>query len=533
MEHLVLIFANFAVYFLLVFKFFTLFEGLLSSKKYGAWFKILIVVLNTTLMTTMALSLQITYTYPVSFVVLFFELWILFQKTFRETFAATLAVMTNIMCIRGITISAFALALGKTLYGIYSNPNLFLCVLLVSNLFEWISLFVLMHFFKVEDIRSSLDNRIQSRYIIIWSSLCVLFMFKASMVYMQKYNVSNTIFEHNNYSFLLLLSFYFLLIYTFNYYKSSKIRENLSQALGNQIKLQSAITQDSLYIAHANLTQNKILSGLEVYGEYPDSINNDYDAWFNFAKKIIHPQDFESHFKYVERNNLLKYYDNGTEPQPFEYRRLGNDHEYHWVRAVIRMFKDVETNDVHIFSYAFDIDKEVKERMTLQQSAQTDLFTGLYNKSTTEALVEEEIKKGSGILILLDVDDFKDVNDHYGHEAGDFVLKNLSNFLKEAFRKSDLIGRIGGDEFLAFIKETDDLSLAEESASKILKHMQTTKIEYFDKKIFITLSIGIVVIDDKTESFSSAYKQADTALYQAKQSGKNAYVIYNVEQHEH
>ena len=533
MEHIVLIFANFTVYFLLVFKFFTLLEGLLSSKKHGIWFKITLVVFNTTLMATMALSLQINYTYAISFVVLFFELLLMFRKSFRETYAVTVAIMTNAMCIRGIAISAFAIALNKSLYGVYSSPNLFLWVLFVANLIEWLSLAGLFHFFKVEDMRSSMDNRVQSRYIIIWSSLCVLFMYKASLVYMQDINIPNIISEHHNYSFLLLLSFYFLLIYTFNYYKSSKIRENLSQALGNQINLQRAITMDSIFVAHANLTQNKILSGLEVYGESPASINNEYDAWFDFAKKIIHPQDFESHFKYVERNTLLKYFENGTEPRPFEYRRLGNDNEYHWVRAVIRMFKDVETDDVHIFSYAFDIDNEVKERMTLQQSAQTDLFTGLYNKSTTEALVGEEINKGSGILVLIDVDDFKDVNDHYGHEAGDFVLKYLANYLKEAFRKLDIVGRIGGDEFLAYIKETDDVSLAEERASEILRHMQTTVIEYFDKKISITLSIGMVVIDDKIQNFSSAYKQADTALYQAKQNGKNTYVVYHVEQLEH
>ena len=228
MEHLVLILANFAVYLILVFKFFTLLEGLLSSKKHGVWFKILIVVLNSSLMTTMALNLQINYAYPISFFVLFLELWILFGKSFRETVAVTLAVMTNVMCIRGITISAFAIALGKTLSGIYNSPGVFLGVLLVSNFLEWISLFVLLHFFRVEDMRSSLANRVQTRYIIIWSSLCVLFMFKASMVYMQEYNAPNTISEHNNYSFLLLLSFYFLLIYTFNYYKSSKIRESLS-----------------------------------------------------------------------------------------------------------------------------------------------------------------------------------------------------------------------------------------------------------------------------------------------------------------
>ncbi|PKM71892.1 MAG: hypothetical protein CVU91_12135 [Firmicutes bacterium HGW-Firmicutes-16] len=73
------------------------------------------------------------------------------------------------------------------------------------------------------------------------------------------------------------------------------------------------------------------------------------------------------------------------------------------------MFKDVESNDVYAFAYGFDIDKEVHDRQALMLGAQTDIFTGLYNKATTETLIGEEVKKGAGIMLLLDIDDFKSI----------------------------------------------------------------------------------------------------------------------------
>jgi len=131
-----------------------------------------------------------------------------------------------------------------------------------------------------------------------------------------------------------------------------------------------------------------------------------------------------------------------------------------------------------------------------------------------------EIKKGSGILFLFDLDEFKCVNDGFGHQAGDCVLKYFSDLLRDVFRKDDIVGRVGGDEFIVYIKNTTDISVAEEKVSEILTRLKIG-VDYDGIKIIVSVSIGISVIDEKIGSFSEAYRQADNAMYQAKGKGKN------------
>lgn len=529
MSKTILIALNFAAYLLFIFKCFTLIEGMLFGKHYGALFRFAIGAVNAALMVAMALYIPINTAYAITVLVLYLELLVFYRKSLKDTLFATVAIMMNIMCLRGMVISFFALSMDGTLYQVCSTSNIFLSALLVSNILEWLSLFIILHYMSMEDLRFAMHNRTQSWYIIIWATLCVLFLFRSSIVYVRDYSTPLMFIDHLSYCFMLLLSFYYFLIYTFKINRAAKIREinkSLSQALGNQMKLQSALTRDAIFTAQANLTQNKVIKGLENYSESLDRLDNNYDAWFRFVVAKVNPSDYDIFYKSLERKNLLGNYYRGVEPKPFEYRRKENDGDYHWVKLILRVFKDMDTNDVHVFGYAFDIEKEVNERNMLLHNAQTDLFTGLYNKAMTERIIGEEVRKGAGILLSLDIDNFKDINDNYGHEAGDVVLKHLSELLLDVFRKCDVVGRIGGDEFMIYVKDTTDTSIAVERAVDILTRLKTG-IEYGDQLFFVTVSIGIVVVDEKIDSFSVAYNMADSAMYQAKSSGKNGYVIHS------
>jgi len=238
-------------------------------------------------------------------------------------------------------------------------------------------------------------------------------MLRIYEVYFLDYGYPNMFIEHFIYCFMLLLSFYYLLIYTFKINRSAKIRElnkKLHKDLGNQMELQSALMRDAFITTQANLTQNLIISGIDKYPEFGRSTDISYDAWFEYMRTIINSDDYNIFYKSLERQNMIDNFNLGIEPKPFEYRRLGNDNKYHWVRLVVRMFKDVESDDVHVFGYAFDIENEVRDRQALLRGAQIDLFTGLYNKATTQTIISEEIRKGAGILILLDIDNFKAIN---------------------------------------------------------------------------------------------------------------------------
>ena len=526
MRNIVLIALNSIAYLLFIYKCFSLIEGMLYGKHYGLIFRLFIGVINAALMVVMALNIPINTAYLITLLLLYAELLVIFRKSLKDTLFVSVAIMMNIMCLRGMVISLFALIKNQTLFYICNDPTLFLGALLVSNILEWIAIYVILHFMRMENLRFTMHNKTQSRYIIIWASLCVLFMFRSSGVYVRDYSIPHMFIDHLSYCFILLLSFYYFLIYTFRINRAAKLREinkSLSLELGKQMQLQSALMHDAIFTTQANLTTNEIISGLEIYSD--PNVSVEYDAWFDFARSKIHPDDYDIFFKSLQRQNLLDNFNLGIEPKPFEYRRLGKDNNYHWVRLILRIFNAVETEEVFVFGYAFDIEKEVHERQTLLRSAQTDLYTGLFNKATAESIITEEVRKGAGILLLLDVDNFKSINDRHGHQVGDHVLKHVANVLMDTFRKCDIIGRIGGDEFMVFIKDTTDISIAEDRACELLTQLKPS-INFGKKSCNVTVSIGIAVIDEKIDNFSVAYNQVDSALYKAKQNGKNGYVIY-------
>lgn len=526
-----MIVADFIAYLLFINKCFELVEDMLAGKRFGLPFRMSVGIVNAALMVIMALRIPINIAYLITIVVLYAELIIIFRKSLKDTLFVTVAIMMNIMCLRGMVIALFALFIDGTLYAVCSNSNLFLTVLLVSNILQWLSLYVIMRFMSMEDLRFSMHNKTQARYIIIWASLCVLFMFRSSEVYVRDYSIPNMFIDHLSFCFMLLLSFYYLLIYTFKLNRAGRIREankNLTQALGNQLELQSALTRDAIYTSQANLTQNRVISGSEIYGDKLEMLHNEYDVWFDYVLTRILPEDRDIVIKSLDRQNLLDNFNRGIEPKPFEYRHSGHDGKWRWVRLVLRMFSDVESADVYLFGYAFDIENEVRDRQALMLGAQTDLFTGLYNKATTENLIWEEIRKGAGFLLLLDIDNFKSVNDRFGHEAGDYVLKYFSDLLTNVFRGGDIVGRVGGDEFMVYLKDTTDVSIVEKKAAEIMSQLKTG-VDYDKIRILFTASIGAALVDEKINSFSLAYNQADSALYQAKNNGKNCFVMYGNE----
>ena len=165
--------------------------------------------------------------------------------------------------------------------------------------------------------------------------------------------------------------------------------------------------------------------------------------------------------------------------------------------------------------------------------SQHDLLTGLYNKKSFEDEVQKTIdaKKPDevSVLLIFDFDNFKHINDTYGHGVGDEVLKAFASVLIRAFRTHDIIGRIGGDEFMVFMPQmmTEHLKRPDEISQEILNELYAMKIgpaEHF------SCSIGIGT-DTTNYGFKRLYKLADKALYQSKENGKACYVRYSSADH--
>lgn len=164
---------------------------------------------------------------------------------------------------------------------------------------------------------------------------------------------------------------------------------------------------------------------------------------------------------------------------------------------------------------------------TLELESTVDMLTGLYNRRYMLKRMDEEIinykKNGTKFSIIIgDIDFFKRVNDTYGHDFGDFVLKTVSEVLKSTLEEKDCICRWGGEEFLILLSKTD-LETSQNAAEKMRQKIQEKIFEYNDRSLFLTMTFGICIYSDN-ENIDDIIKKADNALYHGKINGRNCIV---------
>ncbi len=215
-------------------------------------------------------------------------------------------------------------------------------------------------------------------------------------------------------------------------------------------------------------------------------------------------------------------------------------------KSINKMASDIERAMEQLKNNARVLEKKVAERTKeleyknlslmklskkLEQMARTDFLTGLLNRrSMMKKISEEKIRfkrtKKPFVLILIDIDNFKKINDIYGHDAGDIVLKEFSKVLKSSIREQDFVSRWGGEEFLLLLPETD-IEGGKTLAEKIRKKIEETEIFIKNSKsIKITITLGLTVYDSKEKEIEEILKETDIALYIGKKEGKNRVTVY-------
>lgn len=169
-----------------------------------------------------------------------------------------------------------------------------------------------------------------------------------------------------------------------------------------------------------------------------------------------------------------------------------------------------------------------KHQKNLLEYAQKDALTGIKNKETLKREITNYLEKDKeqhlGALLMIDVDNFKMVNDYNGHVIGDEVLKAFGKILKESFSIDDIVGRAGGDEFIVFVKEIENETEVVTMAQEICQKIRNIYIEGFNGNI--SCSIGIAFYPQHGITFQELYMLADQALYQTKAKGRNGYTCY-------
>ena len=200
-----------------------------------------------------------------------------------------------------------------------------------------------------------------------------------------------------------------------------------------------------------------------------------------------------------------------------------------WKRVEVFSVFDQERQTVQLVGKIADIHRQKQSMQRLIRQADSEPLTGLLNRGAMErnvkAFLTGEGLGGRHALMMLDFDNFKAVNDTLGHAKGDHLLVSFANGMRRLFRSGDYLSRIGGDEYMLFIKNAGDDHIAQDKAEALREEMAN-----LSRKIGIpvSISVGIAVYDRDGETFEKLYRAADEALYRVKRSGKNAISFFSV-----
>ncbi len=243
--------------------------------------------------------------------------------------------------------------------------------------------------------------------------------------------------------------------------------------------------------------------------------------WSRQWMAFLHPDDMPLLAETIGRLT------NGSPYEMTEVRITTAQGRYLWCRFRATALRDSRGNLQKISGIIINIDAEKQAEQVLQSRAEQDSLTRLLNKDAARKRAEEYFSRYSagagGALLIIDLDDFKQVNDRKGHLFGDAVLVKVAQEIRNLFRGQDIVARIGGDEFMVVMRGVTDKHLLDQRCRKLIHLLQTAFEKY---AVSLTCSIGIALAPQHGQNYYELFRYADQALYRAKDMGKNRYAIY-------
>lgn len=264
----------------------------------------------------------------------------------------------------------------------------------------------------------------------------------------------------------------------------------------------------------------------EFFGDAPKF--NSMDDWFwHICNNFVNEQDTEKMDIFREAD-VLKRLKNNDFIIDTEFR-INRQNEEVWVHLRIVFIPDADmVAPAKIYVLIDDITLEMNEKMQNLEYARKDSLTQLWNRRYTEELITSMIKEnGRGVFMIVDVDKFKDINDTYGHITGDEILKLVSGNMQSLLKEGEVLGRMGGDEFVLYLLNTGDY---EADVNHVTEVISSTKFFYTEEGIDkdIHCSAGAVFFEDGNLTYEVLYNEADKTMYEAKESGRDALNISRI-----
>lgn len=237
------------------------------------------------------------------------------------------------------------------------------------------------------------------------------------------------------------------------------------------------------------------------------------------------PEDRKKFVRFFNRDHLLEKHRAGNDELSLDYRRYNKAGGIFWARAEAQMVDDPFVGVVRLFVLIQDVDSEKRRSLELRRLSQTDPLTGLYNRAALVKRLGRVLRRGTATrhaLIILDIDHFKELNDTYGHRFGDTVLQEVASALKDSLRNNDFSGRLGGDEFMIFMRGLSDTATIGTRLNVLRNRLRSLSLT----ELPLTISIGVALFPFHGKSFQELYDKADRALYKAKRAGRDTMIFY-------
>jgi diguanylate cyclase (GGDEF)-like protein/PAS domain S-box-containing protein len=248
-----------------------------------------------------------------------------------------------------------------------------------------------------------------------------------------------------------------------------------------------------------------------------------YEAW----SEILHPSDLidiEQEVKRTLRHG--KSFDT-------QYRILNQNGDIRWIKAIGSLIANDAGTPIRLTGITQDITDKIQREELIWQQANFDQLTLLPNRKLFHELLDQEIKnahreKKNTWVLFMDLDGFKEVNDTLGHHAGDELLKQVAQRIRNSLREADIVARLGGDEFVVIISHSDELNAVDLIANKLIETIaESYSID--DSVVHISASIGVANYPNDAQNADDLLKFADQSMYISKQDGKNRITYFTPE----
>jgi len=285
-----------------------------------------------------------------------------------------------------------------------------------------------------------------------------------------------------------------------------------------------ALPRDVYFAAYLDLDDWRIIS------EHHQSVNGFDFAYHGkidtlaanaYSRLVYHNSPAGDLYRHFTHDALTDLFRKGKRKIVLEYQRLIAFTERRWVRDEIHLLEDAISGHLCMMLIVRDIQQRKLDEEEQLRLADRDEVTGLLNRKATMQLIRERLAQSipgeQHALFMIDADYFKDVNNTYGHQAGDQALADFAQAISSCFRSTDVIGRIGGDEFFVLMTQVPGREVVANKAEALLSALRA--VHYAD--VYLSANIGICFYPDNAVTLEDMYGLSDRAMYAIKDAGRN------------